>query len=437
MLKCFLAITLSALAIVLGGFGLSVAAGAGSGAGSTQQLATQLTSQLNGRSGQPATSAPGVRPIDHKANQEALQRAQQEAAAAQERAQSLTAQAQEATQAVEKTARETAALAALIQQSEAELAEAEVRLVLISDQRRQLDRRLAVRQQPLVRLTGALQNMARRPLALSAFQPGSLKDTVYARAVLETTLPQIRVRTASLRTELERGRILERSAAQSLAQMRSSEMQLQNRRTQLANLELRQRRASRQATGVAYRENERALLLAEEARNLDTLIDRLGEATALRRELAALTGPIMRPERPGASQVLPSTQPAPTPRATHPPADVQLPVQGRIAAGFGAVDDAGIRSKGLSLEPREGAQVVSPASGRVAFAGPYRGFGRIVIIEHKNGWTSLVTGLQRSDVAAGDALVGGSPLGSAAGDGTRITFELRRDGSSVNPLEYM
>ena len=421
MLKRFLAITLSAGAIVTGGFGLSVAAGAGS----TQQLTAGVL------------AASAARPLDLAASQESLQRAQQEAAAAQERAQTLTAQAQEATQAVEKTAREAAALAALIQQSEAELVEAEVRLALISDQRRQLDRRLAVRQQPLVRLTGALQNMARRPLALSAFQPGSLKDTVYARAVLETTLPQIRVRTASLRTELERGRLLERSAAQSLAQMRSSEAQLQNRKAQLANLELRQRRASRQATGIAYRENERALLLAEEARNLDSLIDRLGEATALRRELAALTGPIMRPERPGASQVMSQTPAPPTPRATHPPSDVQLPVQGRIAAGFGAVDDAGLRSKGLSLDPRAGSQVVSPASGRVAFAGPYRGFGRIVIIEHNNGWTSLVTGLGRSEVAVGDALVGGSPLGSAIGDGTFITFELRRDGNPVNPLEYM
>ena len=417
MLKRFLAITLSAIAIALGGFGLSVAAGAGAG--------------------QPTTGAPNVGPIDSNANQEALQRAQQEAAAAQERAQTLTAQAQEATQAVEKTARETAALAALIQQSEAELVEAEVRLALISDQRRQLDRRLAVRQQPLVRLTGALQNMARRPLALSAFQSGSLKDTVYARAVLETTLPQIRLRTESLRTELERGRILEHSAEQSLGQMRSSEKQLQNRRTQLANLELRQRRASRQATGVAYRQNERALLLAEDARNLDTLIDRLGEATALRRELATLAGPLMRPERPSASQVLPRRTDAPTPSESRPPSDVQLPVQGRIAAGFGAVDDAGIRSKGLSLEPREGAQVVSPASGRVAFAGPYRGFGRIVIIEHNNGWTSLVTGLQRSDVAVGDALVGGSPLGIAVGNDRPITFELRRDGNPVNPLEYL
>ena len=402
-------------------------------AASPARLSSQMIAQLAARPGTDAMASEA----SLQENRATLERAQQEAKEAEARAEQLTAQAQEATEAAQKTARETAALAARIQQSEAEIAEAEARLALITDQRRQLDRTLAVRQQPLVQLTGALQNMARRPLALSALQPGSLKDTVYARAVLETTLPQIQGRTAGLRSELERGRSLERSAAQTLAQLRSSETQLQNRQTQLASLEMNQRRASREAAGIAYRENERALLLAEGARNLDTLIDRLGEANSLRRELAALDGPIMRPQRPGASQVLTVINAAPDARATSAPTDLQLPVQGAVVAGFGALDTAGNRSKGLSLGARDGAQVVAPAAGRVAFAGAYRGFGRIVIIEHANGWTSLVTGLQRSEVAVGDSLVGGSPLGVAEGDGANVTFELRQDGNPVNPLQYM
>ena len=104
--------------------------------------------------------------------------------------------------------------------------------------------------------------------------------------------------------------------------------------------------------------------------------------------------------------------------------------------GFGAPRGSGT-SSGLTLAPRAGAQVVAPATGRVAFAGAYRGYGRIVIIEHSGGWTSLVTGLARVDVAVGEQLVGGAPLGIADQAAPEITLELRRDGEPVNPLRFI
>ena len=91
----------------------------------------------------------------------------------------------------------------------------------------------------------------------------------------------------------------------------------------------------------------------------------------------------------------------------------------------------------ITLAPRASAQIIAPAGGRVAFAGPYRGYGRIVIIEHGGGWTSLVTGLGRVDVQVGQQLVSGSPLGIAAARNPAVTLELRRAGEPVNPLEVM
>jgi septal ring factor EnvC (AmiA/AmiB activator) len=105
-----------------------------------------------------------------------------------------------------------------------------------------------------------------------------------------------------------------------------------------------------------------------------------------------------------------------------------------VKTGFGERADSGLRSIGLTLIPRRGAQIVAPAAGRVAFAGPYRGYGRIVIIEHEGGWTSLVTGMGRVDVAVGDELAANGPLGRAPRDSPEIGLELRRDGTPVNPL---
>ncbi|HCY02804.1 MAG TPA: metalloendopeptidase, partial [Erythrobacter sp.] len=86
------------------------------------------------------------------------------------------------------------------------------RLQLANSKRRKLDRELAARRAPLAHLAGALQSMTRRPLSLSALQPGSLRDLVYTRAVLDSTIPVVRERTAVLRSQLDRARALEAEA---------------------------------------------------------------------------------------------------------------------------------------------------------------------------------------------------------------------------------
>jgi septal ring factor EnvC (AmiA/AmiB activator) len=380
-------------------------------------------------------AAPPAAFIDPAEAEAALARATREGQLADARAQKLSAEAEAATEAAQKTASEAAALAARIQQAEAGIEAARARLAIAKDQRAKLTAKLAAKQAPTARLAAALQTAARRPLALAALQPGSLEDVVHVRAVMASAVPQIRARTASLRADLDRGRALEAQASAALDQLRSGESDLLQRRSALAALEQQQRLASRTARGAALREAERALALAEEARDLDGLVGKLGEVAALRNELAALPGPILRPA--DLSAALPP-EPAPAPSAAAPPpSDFQLPVQGRTLVGFGAKRASGLASTGITLAPAAQAQVVAPARGRVAFAGAYRGFGRIVIIEHAGGWTSLVTGLERVDVAVGDTVIGGSPIGRAAGGASPVTIELRRDGKPVNPLQYL
>jgi septal ring factor EnvC (AmiA/AmiB activator) len=369
---------------------------------------------------------------------EALRRALAERQTAERRSERLEAEAALAVEAAEKTAREAAALAARIQQAEAGIAAAEARIVLVDRERVGLREELGREQAPVVRLTAALQQFSRRPVALSILRPGSVKQMVYTRAMLSSAVPVVRQRTAHLRIQLTRSRELRHAAAEAAGVLRAEETRLADRRKQLAEIETRQRLASRDASGSAAREAERALALAEQARDLDTLVGDLDRAGELRRRLAMLPGPVLRPPQPENAS-LASSAPALADSASPagpPPSPYLLPVAGRTMAGFGAADGAGA-SQGITLAPRGGAQVVAPAAGRVAFAGPYRGFGRIVIIEHDGGWTSLVTGLARVDVRIGEILVGGAPLGIAGQGQPTVTLELRRDGEPVNPLQYV
>ncbi|WP_233548299.1 murein hydrolase activator EnvC family protein [Aurantiacibacter zhengii] len=354
---------------------------------------------------------------------------------AEARSQRFEEEAQEAEDAAERAAREAAALAARVQQAEAGITAARARIAMIDREQGNLREELGREQQPVVELTAALQQFTRRPLALSIMRPGSVKDVVYLRAMLHNTVPEVQAGTRELRNRIDRSRELRREAVAAAQVLQAEEAALAERREQLADIETRQRLAARAAGGAASRETDRVLALAEEARDLDGLVTELDRAAALRQRLAALPGPRLRPARPeeaktaGGSSALPSQ----ADRQGDAPRPYMLPVSGRTLLGFGAPTGSGL-SRGLTLAPTGGAQVVAPAAGRVAFAGPYRGYGSIVIVEHGNGWTSLITGLARSDAEVGESVQAGAPLGVAAPTDPNVTLELRRDGEPVNPL---
>lgn len=396
-------------------------------------IAALLLGAVVAASGASAPSARGAE--GPAATRAALRQALAERRAAEARSVALAREAETARDAAERTAREAAALAARVQQAEAGIAAAEARIALTARERAALREELGRQQQPVAHLTAALQQFSRRPVALAVLRPGSVRDVVYLRAMLDSAVPQVQSRTAGLRGQLARSRQLHEQSLAAVQFLRAEEARLAERREQLAALETRQRLASREASGTADREAERALALAEEARDLDGLLTELDRAGRLRASLAALPGPLLRPARPEDAR-LAAGPVAPAAEATAAPAPYLLPVTGRTVTGFGARQGTAT-STGLTLAPRPGAQIVAPAAGRVAFAGPYRGYGRIVIIEHANGWTSLVTGLGRTDVAVGEVLVAGSPLGIAAQLDPQVTLELRSGGEPVNPLRFV
>lgn len=398
----------------------------------TPRLRIIAVALLAAASGASAQQAPLF--DDPAAIRQALSDAQAQGRIARQRAERYEVAAARTTESVTKTVSEAAGVAARIQQAEAQIAAEEANIRLIAGQRELLRARLAERQRPLLHLTAALQQLSRRPPVFSLLQPGSIEDTMHLRAVLDTMLPEVERRTAALRTEIARSTALQQKAVLAAQSLRVSQTDLVKRRQTLAALETRQRLTSRTASGMADREAERALALAEKARDLNALTVELGRAGEQRQALARLPGPVMRPARPLEAQVTATEAP---PSLVEGPRGYVLPVAGRLVSGFGVSAPGVPETRGVAFAARPGAQAVAPASGRVAFAGPYRGYDQIVIIEHAGGWTSLITGLARLNARVGDTLVAGSPLG-AAGAGTPIvTLELRREGEAVNPLQFV
>ena len=357
-----------------------------------------------------------------------LAEAQAQAEQARSRSAQMEAASRMALDEAERARAAQAAVAARIQAAEADIAAAEARLAIVRGLQREQERRLAAREQPIVRLVAALETMARRPAAATLVQPGSLGDLVHVRAVLSGMTPRIAEQTAGLRAELVRARALRRQADAAVSAMRESRRQAGLEQQRLAQLEIRQRQRSAALSAGARAEAERALGLSENARDLEDLVRRLGAEGSLRDRLASLPGPLPRPAR--LTEALPADI-APEPQRIA----FRLPVVGPVVRGFGETLPSGVRARGVTIAARPGALVVAPAAGRVTFAGPYRDYGVIAIVDHGGGLASLVTGLASASARIGDTVEQGSPLGRAGSDG--VTVELRRNGQAVDLATFI
>ena len=114
------------------------------------------------------------------------------------------------------------------------------------------------------------------------------------------------------------------------------------------------------------------------------------------------------------------------------------PVTGGLRRRFGETDRAGRASQGLTLDASPSGLVVAPFDGEVEYAGNFRGYGLILIIRHGGGYHSLLVGLGRVEVTAGQWLLAGEPVGAMSGvddenAGAMFYLELRRDGRPVDP----
>jgi len=351
--------------------------------------------------------------------------ARAQSAAAAGRAQQLETAARAESDEAARARAEEAALGARIQQAQADIAAASARVALVDRLLSDQQTRLAEQQGPIARLVAALCSLAERPGAVALMQPGSVADLVHVRAVLGSTLPQVRARTAGLRADLDQTRRLRADAALAARSLTDGQWRLESNRIALARLEAEHRLRSQDLSRSALAESDRAIGLGERARDLVDDMQVTTDAAGTARALTALSGPL---PRPGDGSATPLSWTAAT-------APWRVPVTGKLTTGFGEVSDAGVTSRGLTWAVAGGADITAPASGRVAFAGPFRDYGAIVVIDHGGGWTTLLVGLGTLSVHEGERVGQGALVGAAApGDDRTVTAEVRRKGRPVDPV---
>lgn len=344
---------------------------------------------------------------------------------------------------------ELVAAAARVQDQEVKVVALESELAQLEREARQKNQQLRERRQQFSGVVMALTRIARFPTEALVAQPIPPEDTVRSAILLRAAVPAIETRAASLkddlhelalaRTEVEERRATLQSAAERL---RAEEGRIEAIRKQKAAL-----RAEAISKGRAAQ--SKAQNLAREAKSLRDLMDRLDRA---RKKAQAEAAAKATAKAPGALHVQPTN--------TTPPANLAalkgigaiskargrlpFPVVGKLVGLYGQPLEGSLTRKGLSLETRDGAQVISPFDGKVVFAGPFRGYGQLLIIDHGEGYHSLLAGLGRIDTTIDQPVLAGEPVavmmnGQGGGTGGQpvLYVEFRRNNQPINPLPWL
>jgi septal ring factor EnvC (AmiA/AmiB activator) len=239
-----------------------------------------------------------------------------------------------------------------------------------------------------------------------------------------------------LRTEIEDLASLREEADRNTTQLRGATASLQGERQRLEALLGEKARAEQERRQEAQDGTRQAEKLAAQARDLRELVEKL-DADRKQREEAAKRS---RTAAAAAKLTIPPPPPGHLALAfTAAKGKLPLPARGTIAKRF-SDSETGPFARGIVVETRQRAAVVAPHDGQVVYAGEFRGYGLVLILEHGEGYHFLLAGLSRIDCAAGQWVLAGEPvgvMGSAGGDSQRLYIELRRQGHPIDPLSWL
>ncbi len=370
---------------------------------------------------------------------EALQAARQRDAAERARA----AEAQE-----NRLAGERIAAAARMRASETTAANLAIEIESLTERRREAERRLADRAAALAPLLPLIERLALYPAETILAVPAPPQDTLRGLAVLRGLTQRLEQDAAELRVEQAAVQALSQKieaalpglhAAQAVQAAQAAELDRQigaaragRQRAEDAGVDAA-RRAAAEAARADNLRNAFAAMEAERARAERQAHDDVIRAERARREEAAAIArrrqvALTRPAGPGVM-------------SQH--GALMAPVAGAAVRGWGDPTDAG-PAKGVSYRAPSLARVVAPCDGRVAFAGPFRSFGVMLIMDCGAGFHFVLAGFDRLDVGVGVAVQRGEPVGVMPGwdpqsglEPPTLYVELRRDGLPVNPTPFL
>ena len=350
---------------------------------------------------------------------------------------------------------ETSVTAALIQSAKTarklteDIAKIEERLAIQRGEQNGIHASLYARRAVLAEVLGALQRMGLNPPPAILVKPEDALSSVRSAILLGAVVPEMRAETERLVADLD---ALKRVAT-SIANERMSLLQVlkvqteERHRLDALVAQKQQLRAKTEASRKA--ETEKIAALAGKAKTLKDLI------AALEKDVADEQNGLERQRREDEKRLAldrQKTEHAESQSAMLAPGGsmdtlrraLALPVSGKIIRRFGDDDGFGSRTAGIAIAAAPQSLVATPVDATVLYAGPFRSYHQLLILDAGGGYHVVIGGMDQSMVSTGQFVLSGEPVGVMATkaptsssdtlltDNPELYIEFRKDGKPVD-----
>ena len=354
-----------------------------------------------------------------------------------------------------------------IQDTEELLSNLEKELLKLQDDLKKAEEEFMIEDENLIKTLYALQNLAMKPTESLFVQPLTPVEIIRSAMLLRETVPFLSEEAAQIRIKLDTISKNKEKIEKQVAKIFLNRDKLEEEHQKMKILIDKKTKMRSQIEIKSAATKQKIKELAEQAKDIRELLEKLERERIARekiererREKERREREIIEKARAERDQIAREAyerdkaerekQDAITAKAEADKArdvgelfkkakgKLPMPARGAVIVGYGQETTKGVTSKGITIKTRNGAQVISPFDGSVIFSGPFRGYGKIIIIEHGGGYMSLLAGLDEIDCEVGQMLLAGEPVGQMPDDeDAKLYVELRNDGKTIDPTAWM
>jgi septal ring factor EnvC (AmiA/AmiB activator) len=344
--------------------------------------------------------------------------------------------------------------ASRLRDTEDRIAESEGRLKPLDDSERSLRRSLEGRRAVIAEVLAALQRIGRHPPPAVMVRPEDALQSVRSAIMLGAVLPDMRIQAETLASDLADLLRIRKEIADQKDQLVRDLAVLMEDRQRIALLTQERKKKQSETERVLEAERGKSLILARQVDNLKDLIGKVehGLDSAARAARSAERAPEAKDDRIDLAALNDPGRLTPAVAFAAARGRLPLPVNGSRIKEFGVSDRLGSTEKGVSIATRAAAQVTSPCDSWVVYAGPFRNYGQVLILNAGGGYHVVLAGMDRISVNVGQFVLTGEPIAVMSGtpgtgsqaaatpvpnlDKPVLYVEFRKDGTPIDPSPW-